>query len=72
MGTCTASARRRVILLWDYKVVDMKYSSQGGTKVLSAVEVILSRRGGTCVKIDMACLPFDSLHKNRLSTESFH
>jgi hypothetical protein len=25
---------------------------------------------GICVKIDMACIPFTSLHKNRLSTES--
>jgi hypothetical protein len=24
---------------------------------------------GICVKIDMACIPFTSLHKNRLSTE---
>jgi hypothetical protein len=32
----------KVILLWVYKVVDMKYSRRGETKVLSAVEVILS------------------------------
>jgi hypothetical protein len=52
-GTCTVSARRRVekevvrhlkkvILLWAYKTVNMKYSRQGGTKVLSLVDVILS------------------------------
>jgi hypothetical protein len=40
----------KVILLWvykvvDYKVVDMKYSRRGGTKVLSAIEVILSSNG---------------------------
>jgi hypothetical protein len=35
----------KVILLWVYKVVDMKYSRQGGTKVLSVVEVILSSNG---------------------------
>jgi hypothetical protein len=46
--TCT---RRRVhifdkvILLCVYKVVDMKYSRQGGTKVLGVVEVILSSNG---------------------------
>jgi hypothetical protein len=31
-----------VILLWVYKVVDMKDSRHGGTKVLSVVDVILS------------------------------
>jgi hypothetical protein len=35
----------KVILLWVYKVIDMKYSRRGGTKVLSAVEVILSSNG---------------------------
>jgi hypothetical protein len=35
----------KVILLWVYKVVDMKYSRRGGTKVLSAIEVILSSNG---------------------------
>jgi hypothetical protein len=34
-----------VLLLWVYKVVDMKYSRRGGTKALSAVEVILSSNG---------------------------
>jgi hypothetical protein len=33
----------KVIPLWVYKVVDMKYSRFGGTKVLSAVKEILSR-----------------------------
>jgi hypothetical protein len=33
---------KQVILLWVYKVVDMKYSRRGGTKVLSVVDVILS------------------------------
>jgi hypothetical protein len=32
-----------VLLLWVYKVVDMKDSRRGGTKVLSVVDVILSR-----------------------------
>jgi hypothetical protein len=32
----------KVILLWVYKVVDMKYGRRGGTNALSAVEVILS------------------------------
>jgi hypothetical protein len=36
---------KQVILLWVYKVVDMKYSRRGGTKVLSVVEVILSSNG---------------------------
>jgi hypothetical protein len=55
-GMCTKSARRRVekevldisdqvILLWVYKVVDMKYSRRGGTKVKSAIEMILSSNG---------------------------
>jgi hypothetical protein len=35
----------KVILLWVYKVVNMKYSMRGGTKVLSAVEVILNSNG---------------------------
>jgi hypothetical protein len=34
-----------VILLWVYKVVNMKYSRRGGTKVLSTVEVILGSNG---------------------------
>jgi hypothetical protein len=33
---------KQVILLWVYKVVDMKYSRRGGTKVLSVVDVVLS------------------------------
>jgi hypothetical protein len=33
---------KHVILLWVYKMVNMKYSMRGGTKVLSVVEVILS------------------------------
>jgi hypothetical protein len=37
----------KVILLWVYKVVDMKYSRRDGTKVLSTVEVILSSNGRT-------------------------
>jgi hypothetical protein len=36
---------KRVILLWVYKVVDMKYSRQGGTKVLSLVDVIFNSNG---------------------------
>jgi hypothetical protein len=36
---------KQVILLWVYKVVDMNYIRRGGTKVLSAVEVILSSNG---------------------------
>jgi hypothetical protein len=35
----------QVILLWVYKVVDMKYNRRGGTKVLSLVDVILSSNG---------------------------
>jgi hypothetical protein len=35
----------QVILLWVYKVVNMKYTRQGGTKVLCVVEVILSSNG---------------------------
>jgi hypothetical protein len=38
---------KQVILLWVYKVVDMKYSRWGGTKVLSAIEVLLSSNGRT-------------------------
>jgi hypothetical protein len=34
-----------VILLWVYKVVDMKDSRRGGTKVLSVVDVILNSDG---------------------------
>jgi hypothetical protein len=34
-----------VILLWVYKVVDMKDNRRGGTKVLSVVDVILSSNG---------------------------
>jgi hypothetical protein len=33
---------KQVILLWVYKVVGMKYSRRGGTKVLSVIDVILS------------------------------
>jgi hypothetical protein len=33
---------KQVIPLWVYKVVDMKYCRQGGTKVLSVVDVVLS------------------------------
>jgi hypothetical protein len=36
---------KQVIQLWVYKVVDMNYSRRGGTKVLSVVDVILSRNG---------------------------
>jgi hypothetical protein len=36
---------KQVILQWVYEVVDMNYRRRGGTKVLSAVEVILSSNG---------------------------
>jgi hypothetical protein len=35
----------QVILLWVYKVVDMKYGRWAGTEVFSAVEVVLSSNG---------------------------
>jgi hypothetical protein len=36
---------KQVMLLWVYKVVDIKYSRRGETKVLSVVDVILSSNG---------------------------
>jgi hypothetical protein len=63
-----------VLLLWVYKVVDMKDSRRGGTKVLSVVDVILSSNGrdevvrARCYRYGASPFPFPS--QKRLLTES--
>jgi hypothetical protein len=63
-----------VIVLWVYKVLNMKDSRRGGTKVFSVVYAILSSNGSDEV-IHARCYwygvsPFHFSSQKRLSTES--